>query len=424
MTTKEVIGKLIRPGAGVKRWMVVILLGGVFISLGIVVLDWSLGGSRLINVFLDVFKRISENVVLPFWFLALVGWVIVALGAMLAISGAYQATLSMIKLIALPNPILKKATGSKIVVFGGGSGIHPVLKALKTLDVQVTAVVTIADSGGSTGRLRDEFGMLAPGDIRRCLLALSEQPLLDKLMRYRFDGRTTLDGHSMGNLMLTVLTETEGDFAEATYRLSKLLAAKGAVIPFTIDDVSLCAKYEDGSVICGEANIPKCKKKIKNVFFNPPYAKPFVRVLEAVNEADFIIVGPGSLYTSIMPTLLLTPIVDTISRSSARKIYISNIMTEPGETDEFTIGDHLEAVKRHTNANLFDTVLLSDTEIPQNVIARYAKTGAQPVTGISLVDDRIRVISADLAMIEEDLIRHSETKLARVLGRIAKGKNG
>jgi uncharacterized cofD-like protein len=424
MTTKDVIGKLIRPGAGVKRWMIVILLGGVFISLGIVVLDWSLGGSRLINVFLDAFKRISENIVLPFWFLALIGWVIVALGTMLAISGAYQATISMIKLIALPNPALKKAIGPKIVVFGGGSGIHPVLKALKTLDVQVTAVVTIADSGGSTGRLRDEFGMLAPGDIRRCLLALSEQPLLDKLMRYRFDSRTSLDGHSMGNLMLTVLTETEGDFAEAVYRLSKLLAAKGAVIPFTIDDVSLCAKYEDGSVICGEANIPKCKKKIKNVFFNPPYAKPFVRVMEAVNEADFIIVGPGSLYTSIMPTLLLTPIVDTISRSNARKIYISNIMTEPGETDGFSLGDHLEAIKRHTNASLFDMVLLSDTEIPQEVISRYSKTGAQPVEDIGIPDSKVKVLFADLAMLEEDLVRHSETKLARVLGRIVKSKNG
>lgn len=424
MTTKDVIGKLMRPGAGVKRWMVVILLGGVFISLGIVVLDWSLGGSKLINVFLDVFKRISENIVLPFWFLALVGWVIVALGAMLAISGAYQATLSMIKLIALPNPSFQRVTGKKVVVFGGGSGIHPVLKALKTLDVQVTAVVTIADSGGSTGRLRDEFGMLAPGDIRRCLLALSEQPLLDKLMRYRFDSRTSLDGHSMGNLMLTVLTETEGDFAEAAYRLSKLLAAKGAVIPFTIDDVSLCAKYEDGSVICGEANIPKCRKKIKNVFFNPPYAKPFVRVLEAVNEADFIIVGPGSLYTSIMPTLLLTPIVDTISRSSARKIYISNIMTEPGETDGFCIGDHLEAIKKHTGANLFDTVLINDSEIPANVIERYAKTGSQPVCTENIADEKLKVVSADLVMQEDDLVRHSETKLARALGRIVKGKNG
>lgn len=424
MTTRDVVNRLVKPGAGVKRWMVVIIIAGIFISLGIVVLDWSLGGSRLINVFLDVFRRISENTVLPLWFLPLVGWVVVALGAMLAISGAYQATISMIRLIALPNPSIAKNTGPKVVVFGGGSGIHPVLKALKTLDIQVTAVVTIADSGGSTGRLRDEFGMLAPGDIRRCLLALSEQPLLDKLMRYRFDDRTTLDGHSMGNLMLTVLSETEGDFAEAVYRLSKLLAAKGTVIPFTIDDVSLCAKYEDGSVICGEANIPKCKKKIKNVFFNPPYAKPFVRVLEAVNEADFIIVGPGSLYTSIMPTLLLAPIVDTISRSSARKIYISNIMTEPGETDGFSLEDHLESITRHTNASIFDTVLLSDTEIPSDVLEKYAKSGSDLVRHIEVADDKLKIISTDLAILDGDLVRHSETKLARALGRVVKKKNG
>ncbi len=424
MTTKQMLRRLSLVGAGVKRWLLLILIGGAVITLGIVTLDWSVGEHKMIDWMLQLFDRIYNNTVLPSWFLSVVGWLLVFLGVGIAVVGAYQSMVSMLRIIlTAPAQRAAKTNGPKVVVLGGGTGIHPVLIALKFIGASVSVIVTVADSGGSTGRLREEFMMLAPGDIRQCLLALSDQPLLDKIMRYRFQGNTSLSGHSMGNLMLAVLTETEGDFAEAVYRLSRLLAAKGSVVPFTIDDVSLCAKFEDGTVVSGEANIPKANKRIKNVFFNPPYAKPYVRVLEAISDADYIIVGPGSLYTSIMPTLLLAPIVDTIAHSHAKKIFMCNIMTEPGETDGFTISDHLGAIKKHTGVDLFDTIVANTAKVPEEVEKRYSQVGScQIFVSESELGFLPNLIAEDLITVEGSLVRHSENKLARTFSRLIRGK--
>ncbi len=420
MTTKELVRIVYRPGAGVKRWFLLTLLAGMIISFGILTLDWASGSQRIMGWIGELFARITDNTNLPSWFLPVIGWLMIGVGTAIAVSSLIQSIISMLRIVGQPSTKITKSSGPKVVVLGGGTGIHPVLLALKSIGTSVTAVVTVADSGGSTGKLRQEFSMLAPGDIRQCLLALSDQPLFDKIIRYRFTGQdSSLAGHSMGNLVIAALTDTEGDFTEAVFRLSKLMATKGTVIPFTIDDVSLCAKYEDGTVVSGEANIPKINKPIKNVFFNPPYAKPYVRVIEAIAEADFVIVGPGSLYTSIMPTLLLAPIVDTLINSKAKKIFMANVMTESGETNDYTILDHLEAIKKHTNADIFDMVISSNTPLPEEVLEKYSQSNASPLYAspedMALIEN---LLTEDLATIDDGLARHSVQKLSRVLSKI------
>ena len=417
MTTREFITSISRPGHGIKRWIIALFAGSVVIIFGVLVIDWLSNGNQITSWLSTAFSRIHENPNLQSWLLPIIGWASIGVGAFMLLYSSAQMSIAVMRFLAAPHIKHRDPKVAKIVVFGGGSGIFPVLQALKTLNVEVTAVVTVADSGGSTGKLREEMLILAPGDIRRCMIALSDQPLIDKLMRYRFSGSGSLDGHSLGNLMIAAMTMTEGDFTEAVFRMSKMLATKGSVIPFTIDSVSICAKYEDGSIVQGEAEIPKVGKPIKKVFFNPPYAKPYVRVLEAVDEADVIIVGPGSLYTSIMPCLLLAPIVDTISKSEARKIYISNLMTEPGETTNYSVEDHLEAVKNHTGCNLFDTVLVNSGFIDDETLAKYQTKNSRPV---SYSQEKItaKVVEDDLVEIEDNFVRHSKTKLSRVLSKL------
>lgn len=417
MTTREFITSISRPGHGIKRWIIVLFAGSVIIIFGVLVIDWLSNGNQITSWLSTAFSRIHENPNLQSWLLPIIGWASIGSGIFMIFYSSAQMSIAVMRFLAAPHIKHRDPKVAKVVVFGGGSGIFPVLQALKTLNVEVTAVVTVADSGGSTGKLREEMLILAPGDIRRCMIALSDQPLIDKLMRYRFTGSGSLDGHSLGNLMIAAMTVTEGDFTEAVFRMSKMLATKGSVIPFTIDSVSICAKYEDGSIVQGEADIPKAGKPIKKVFFNPPYAKPYVRVLESVDEADVIIVGPGSLYTSIMPCLLLAPIVDTISKSQARKIYVSNLMTEPGETINYSVEDHLEAIKNHTGCDLFDTVLVNNGFIDEETLAKYKTKNSKPVT-FDQEKIKAKIVEDDLVEVEDNYVRHSKTKLSRILSKL------
>lgn len=417
MTTREFLISISRPGHGIKRWIIVIFAGSLIVIFGILVIDWLSNGNQITSWLSTAFSRIHENPNLQSWLLPIIGWLSIGSGVFMILYSASQMSVAVMRFLAAPQIKRHNPKLARIVVFGGGSGIFPVLQALKTLNVEVTAVVTVADSGGSTGKLREEMLILAPGDIRRCMIALSDQPLFDKLMRYRFTGSGSLDGHSLGNLMIAAMTMTEGDFTEAVFRMSKMLATKGTVIPFTIDSVSICAKYEDGTIVQGEAEIPKAGKPIKKVFFNPPYAKPYVRVLEAVDQADIIIVGPGSLYTSIMPCLLLAPIVDTISNSQARKIYISNLMTEPGETTNYSVEDHLDAIKNHTGCDLFDTVLVNNGFIDEETLEKYKYKNSLKVT-YAPEKIKARVVEEDLVETEDNFVRHSKTKLSRILSKL------
>ena len=240
--------------------------------------------------------------------------------------------------------------GPKIVVIGGGTGLSNLLRGLKAHTSNLSAIVTVADDGGSSGRLREDFKMIAPGDLRNCLVALAEQEgVMENLFRYRFEGNNELSGHSFGNLFITALAQVyDGDIEEALEAASKLLRVRGRVIPSSTEFIQLSAELIDGTIVDGESNIPHAGKKIKCVFSSPEHPKPEGAALRAIDEADVIILGPGSLYTSIIPNLLTDKIADHVRASKANKIYIANVMTQPGETSGYTLADHVQAIIDHS----------------------------------------------------------------------------
>lgn len=314
------------------------------------------------------------------------------------------------------------AKGPKIVVVGGGTGLGTILRGLKKITSNLTAIVTVADDGGSSGRLRQEFGILPPGDIRSCLVAMADlEPLMERLMQYRFGGDSDLTGHNFGNLFLTAMTDVTGDFETAIKESSKVLAVRGQVIPATLEDVALKAELSDGSIIHGESNISGSKLPIKKVYLKPEEIRPVPEAITAINEADIIILGPGSLFTSIIPNLLVKDIANAVKNTAATKIYICNAMTQPGETDNYTASDHIKAIINHTGPGLMDIALINTEEIPGEILERYAEEGAVPV----IADlDKIKLLGvAPLGakiIVKTSLIRHDADKLAKMIFRLAK----
>ncbi len=270
--------------------------------------------------------------------------------------------------------------GPKVVALGGGTGLSVLLRGLKEYTSNITAVVTMTDDGGSSGRLRREMGMLPPGDLRNCLLALAEtEPLLERLFQHRFKGSKSLKGHSLGNLIIAAMTEMMG-FEAAIREISKVLAVRGKVLPVTLDPVTLSAKFMDGSASAGQTTIVSCHKAIEHVFLSPGDCRPFPHVLEAINDAEAIVMGPGSLFTSVLPSLLVPGVKEAIRHASALCFYVCNIMTEPGETEGMSASDHVEALYRHGCGDLVDVVIVNNhTEIPERLLVRYALEGSTPV---------------------------------------------
>lgn len=276
--------------------------------------------------------------------------------------------------------MLAKFGRPKLVVIGGGTGLSVLLRGLKEFDVDITAVVTVADDGGSSGRLRNALDMPPPGDIRNCLVALADtEPLMEKLWQHRFKSGEGLAEHSFGNLFIAAMTDVTGDFETAIRETSRVLAVRGRVLPVVSRAVILKAHMTDGTVVAGESRIPSVGKKIRRVEIEPADVEPLPGVLEALREADGIIFGPGSLYTSIMPNLLVPGIVDVIRASKASKFYICNVMTQPGETDDYTASQHVKAIYDHVGDNLFDYVLVNSASIPPAVIEQYREKMAAPV---------------------------------------------
>jgi uncharacterized cofD-like protein len=268
----------------------------------------------------------------------------------------------------------------RVVVVGGGTGLSVLLRGLKEFDIDITAIVTVADDGGSSGRLRSDFDMPPPGDIRNCLVALSDtEPLLEKLWQHRFKSGEGLAGHSFGNLLIAALTDVTGDFETAIKEASRVLAVSGRVLPAVREAVILRAYMEDGSYVEGESQIPLSGKKIERVEVEPSDLEPLPEALEAIEQADVIVVGPGSLYTSILPNLLVTKLTDAIAQSAAKKVYICNVMTQSGETDHYTASDHVKAVYDHIKRPLFDYILVNSAPIPPAVIEQYREKRAAPV---------------------------------------------
>ncbi len=306
--------------------------------------------------------------------------------------------------------------GYKIVCIGGGTGLPNLLRGLKNYTSDITAIVTVADDGGSSGRIRDEMGILPPGDIRNCLLALADtEPLMEMLFQHRFNSGS-LKGHNFGNLFLAAMTEMLGDFDLAIKESSKVLAVRGRVLPSTLSDVKLEAEYKDGSVICGESRISQPLREISRVRLTPSDAKPLQEAIEAVEGADAIILGPGSLYTSIIPNLLVKDLSEAISNSNAKKMYVVNIMTQPGETTGYSAGDHVQAIVDHSDRNIIDYVIVNTEKVPQNLLARYHDEGADPVScdKYTITKMGYMVVTAELIN-PSDFVRHSSEKLAGVI---------
>ena len=315
----------------------------------------------------------------------------------------------------------RRSRGPRIVAIGGGTGLPNLLAGLKGYTDKLTAVVTVADDGGSSGRLRKDLNILPPGDLRNCLVALAEtEPLMAELFQHRFTRQGALNGHSFGNIFIAALTEVTGDFAEALRASSKVLAVSGQVLPVTLDDVSLAALLSDGRRIQGESKITAAHGQVAQLELVPADARPNPEVLQAIARADAIIMGPGSLYTSILPNLLVPGVAKAVSRSAAVKILVCNVMTQPGETDGFAVSAHLQALKAQTGLDLANFVV-ANTEAPSaEVSRRYAAKGQYPV---AMDRDAVeamgaRLIRARLLETRDGLVRHDPARLARTLIRL------
>ena len=311
--------------------------------------------------------------------------------------------------------------GPKICAIGGGHGLSNMLRGLKNYTDQLSAIVTVADDGGGSGMLRQDLGMPPPGDIRNCLEALANtEPLMSELMHYRFtDG--SLAGQSFGNLFLAALNGISPSFDAAVRRMSEVLAITGRVLPVTTADVQLEAEFENGSSVIGESKIFYCKKKedcrITRVRLLPDHPQALPEAVAAIEDADMIVLGPGSLYTSIIPNLLVDGIVDAIRRSRALKVYVCNVMTQEGETEGYTAGDHIAALFQHSAPDLFEVCLVNSSPIPASVAARYAQEGAEPMRCDTERCEAmgVEVVCRPVAVVENGYVRHHSDALAREL---------
>ncbi len=318
---------------------------------------------------------------------------------------------------------------ARIVALGGGTGLSTLLRGLKEYVsprrlganprpiADLAAVVTVTDDGGSSGRLRREYRVLPPGDIRNCMVALSnDERLLTRLFKYRFPGNKGLGGHSFGNLFLTALTGVTGDFSDAVRVSSEVLAVRGRIFPSTEQNVTLEAELDDGSIVKGETRISKSRKPIARIRMVPRRVRPHPETLNAIRQADLILIGPGSLYTSIIPNLLIDGVVEAIARSHATCVYIANLMTQPGETQHYSVADHVRAIYDHTRRKLLDYVVINRATVAPRLLRRYEAQHAEPVASSHSELHRLglKVVAGDL-LHSDVLVRHDPARLSRLL---------
>lgn len=311
--------------------------------------------------------------------------------------------------------------GLKLVAIGGGTGLSTLLAGLKSYVgenarlASLSAIVTVSDDGGSSGRLREELQILPPGDIRNCMIALSEDSnLLSRLFRYRFGGSGDLAGHSFGNLFLAALTEVTGDFVEAVRLSSEVLASKGHIYPATLTDVRLVAFLEDGRKVLGESQITSARGSIRELRLEPNYCLPLPLALDAIGDADVITIGPGSLYTSILPNLLVSSVPQVIAESRAMKVFIANLMTQPGETDGYDLRRHLDTIRQYAPQIQFDCVIANNRKIKDEQAEIYAADGAYQITPERFDDLGVQVVLSDL-LDQGEMVRHNSVRLAQTV---------
>lgn len=304
----------------------------------------------------------------------------------------------------------------RVVVIGGGTGMPVLLRGLKNVPIHLTALVTVADDGGSTGRLRSEMAIPAPGDIRNVIAALSDvEPMLIELFQHRFSIGNGLSGHSMGNLLLAAMTSITGDFFTGIKEISRVLNVKGDIYPISNENMSLHAEMEDGSIVSGESNIPLAEKKIKRVFLSPQPVHPLPNAILAIENADLVVISPGSLYTSILPNLIIPKIDEAIRNTKAKVVYVCNVMTQAGETTGYTASDHVQAIFDHIGSDSVDSIVVHNEPIKKQIRDVYAEENAKPV-----IYDTERLLEMGLDIIEGDIIDHNRSTLRHDTDKIAK----
>ncbi|BAQ63471.1 gluconeogenesis factor YvcK family protein [Geminocystis sp. NIES-3709] len=418
--------KWLSPGILVKRWLLTSMIGILMTVLGLAIWTKLTPIYRFLDFVIELLNKITNNI--PSY---ISGPLVLIIGLFLLYWGQTR-TLGSITEVLKPNSdedlievlwnYRRLNRGTKVVAIGGGTGLSTLLRGIKDYSANITAIVTVADDGGSSGRLRREMGMLPPGDIRNCIAALAdEEKLLTELFQYRFTAGEGLNGHSFGNLFLTAMTEITGDLEGAIEASSKVLAIRGRVLPATLSDVTLWARFADGRVVEGESNIPEAGGKIVEVGCNPSYPPATTAVIKAIQQAEYIIMGPGSLYTSIIPNLLVPEIREAIAKSSAPKIYICNIMTQKGETDSYTVSDHIRAIDQVCGGKIFDAVLVQGRSPSEEVLRKYALKHCHPVylDREEVVKLGRRIVQANIMSENQEstYVRHDPKLLGKVLFR-------
>ncbi len=419
--------KWLSPGLFVKRWLLISSLGVILTAIGLAIWAKLTPIARLMGFVSQLLETITSLV--PNY---ISGPGAVLLGLILMFWGQSRTLGSITEVLKPDNDDRELVDvliahrrlhrGPKIVAIGGGTGLSTLLRGLKEYSANITAIVTVADDGGSSGRLRREVGGLPPGDIRNCLAALAdEEKLLTELFQYRFSAGDGLTGHSFGNLFLTAMSEISGDWERAIADSSQVLAVRGRVFPATLSDVSLWAELSDGRSIEGESNITAAKGKIKNIGCYPSNPPALPAAIAAIEQADYIIIGPGSLYTSIIPNLLVPQIREAIALRQVPRIYVCNIMTQNGETDNYTVADHIRAIDRVCDRKIFDAVLVNRRPLSEFALSRYALEKSHPVFLDREAVSRLgrRLVVADVLQEDKETgrIRHSPQLLAKSLLR-------
>jgi uncharacterized cofD-like protein len=410
--------KLLRPGMYVKRWFIVLLAGMVVVSLGI--------GFALTEAYRSAVAPGWVGVItLQFLPLLVRAALFLALGGALCALGLVRLYRSLADVLppfsnqSLLERIYEyrfRQGGPRIVCIGGGTGMPTVLRGLKHHSANITAIVTVGDDGGSSGRLRREHGILPPGDFRNNIVALAQvEPLMSRLFQYRFSEGSPLGGHSFGNLFVLAMTGVTGSFEHAVRETSRVLAVQGVILPSTLQDVQICALFEDGSEVCGESSIPEAGKPIRRLYLKPEHPAAQPEAVAAILEADLIVLGPGSLYTSLMPNLLVEGIAKALLQSDGLKVYVCNVATQPGETDGYDVDAHVAAMVRHLPGRVNPLDVVVATMHPPGAGAPQPEVTL--VTTSSNLTGRPRIVVEDVVR-DDHPLRHDPDKLATVLMRI------
>ncbi|TAK25442.1 MAG: YvcK family protein [Chloroflexota bacterium] len=411
--------KWLYPGMHIKRWLVLLTFGVTFLSLGIAYVMTHYYRTQ-------PFPEEVYYVTLQFVSRPIRGILFVLTGVVVIGIAVYQLSRSLVAPFLTNNRGLVDVLyqhrqlnrGPRVVTIGGGHGLSTLLRGLKEHTANLTAIVTVADDGGSSGRLRQEMGVLPPGDIRMCLVALADaEPLMTDLFQYRFPKGNSLEGHAFGNLFLAAMNAITGNFEQALRESSRVLAIRGQIFPSTLEDIQIGAEYEDGHIVIGESQVPEARKRIRRLFLRPSHPPAYPEAIKAILEADMIVIGPGSLYTSLLPNLMVSDLAQAVQTSKAAKVYVCNVATQRGETEHFTVADHVAVIEQHVGSGAFDYVLVNNNT---NVSGNIGIDSAPVVLSRSDEVSTYQIIEADVVDVGHPHF-HDPLKLAAALMRLFPG---